>query len=142
MKNLIENIKIYRIEESDRYIAISRKDGAILNINYMQGCHEDELKYFKDNYLKEDKELTKYCLNKIDYTEAKTEIEAIDNLIWEYAKLEQIKCDTIEKIQEQINEIVQENCKSGDITPKQTIELETLTEKLSETVTQIVIQNL
>ncbi len=142
MKNLIENIKIYRIEESDRYIAISRKDGAILNINYMQGCHEDELKCFKENYLKQDKELTKYCLNKLDYTEAKTEIEAIDNLIWEYVKLEQIKCDTIEKIQEQINEIVQENCKSGDITPQQTIELETLTEKLSETVTQIVIQNL
>ncbi len=88
---VIENIKIYRVEESDRYIAVSRKLGAIININYMQGCHEEELKYFKNNYLKDDKELTKFCLTRLDYTKAETEIEAIDDLIWLYIKREEIQ---------------------------------------------------
>ena len=145
MKNLtietIENIQIYRVESSDRYISISRKKGSIININYMQGCHKEELKPFKENHLKDDKKLTEFCLNRINHN-AKCEVEEIDRLIWESATLEQLKFDTIEKIQEQINEIIQENCKSGDITPQQTIEMEKLTDNLSKVVTEVVMQNI
>lgn len=137
----IENIEIYRVESSDRYISVTRKRGNIVNINYMQGCHEEELQLFKDNYLANDKELTDFILPKINWNR-QCEIEEIDRLIWKKIQLEQLKLDTIEKIQSQINEIIQDNCKSGDITPQQTIEMEKLTDDLSELVTEVVMQNI
>ena len=99
----IENIEIYRVKSSDRYISVTRKRGNIVNINYMQGCHEEELQLFKDNYLANDKELTDFILPKINWNR---------------------------------------QCKSGDITPQQTIEMEKLTDNLSELVTEVVMQNI
>ena len=55
---------------------------------------------------------------------------------------EQIKLNTIESIQLQIDEVIMANCLSGDITPLQTINLEDLTEKLASLITDIVLQNL
>ena len=54
---------------------------------------------------------------------------------------DQLQCNIIEKIQLQIDEIVQQNCLSGDITPSQTILLEEYTEKLAVIVAQVVRQN-
>lgn len=54
---------------------------------------------------------------------------------------DQLQCNIIEKIQLQINEIVQQNCLSGDITPFQTTQLEEYTEKLAVVIAQVVRQN-
>ena len=137
----IESIEIYRVESSDRYISVTKKRGNIVNINYMQGCYDDELQSFKNKYLTENKELTDFILPKMNWNR-QCEIEEIDRLIWEKIQLEQLKLDTIEKIQSQINEIIQDNCKSGDITPPQTIYMEKLTDDLSELVTEVVMQNI
>jgi len=68
--------------------------------------------------------------------------KTIKAMINKETKLEQLKLDTIEGIQFQINETIQEHCISGDITPGQTVQLEKLTENLSELVMEIVIQNI
>jgi hypothetical protein len=94
----IENIEIYRIESSDRYISVTRKmNNDIININYMQGCHDDELKCFKDKYLTEDKELTDFILPKMNWN-TPCEIEEIDRLIWKKIEIEEIKRDASEKL--------------------------------------------
>ena len=93
----IENIEIYRVESSDRYISVTRKEGDITNINYMQGCHDDELQSFKDNYLTEDKELTDFILPKMNWN-TPCEIEEIDRLIWKKLTEEQIKQEADEKL--------------------------------------------
>lgn len=49
--------------------------------------------------------------------------------------------DIHEKIEQQISEIVQNNCKSGDVSPSQTLQLEQLTNKLADLIAQIVVQN-
>lgn len=56
--------------------------------------------------------------------------------------IEQIKLNLIEAIQLQIDEVVQANCLSGDITPNQLVNLESLTEQLATLVTEVVLQNL
>ena len=93
----IENIEIYRVESSDRYISVTKKEGDITNINYMQGCHDDELQSFKDNYLTEDKELTDFILPRMNWN-TQCEIEEIDRLIWKNIEIEEIKRDASEKL--------------------------------------------
>lgn len=93
----IENIEIHRVESSDRYISVTRKEGDITNINYMQGCHDDELQSFKDNYLTEDKELTEFILAKMNWN-TPCEIEEIDRLIWRKYEEDEIKREASEKL--------------------------------------------
>ena len=135
----MENIQIYKVESSDRYISISRINGAIRNINYMQGCSDEELKYFKEKYLTDDKELTDFCLKRINHTN--TDIEAIDKLIWDYASKEQIKTETKDRIQLQIVEIIKENCNSEDTTPIQLTDLDNSIKNISEIIAEIITEN-
>jgi hypothetical protein len=93
----IENIEIHKVESSDRYISVTRKEGDITNINYMQGCHDDELQSFKDNYLTEDKELTEFILAKMNWN-TPCEIEEIDRLIWSKWTEDEIKREASEKL--------------------------------------------
>lgn len=93
----IENIEIYRVESSDRYISVTRKIGDITNINYMQGCSEEELQCFKDNYLVDDKKLTDFILPKMNWN-TQCEIEEIDRLIWMNIGIEQSKQEASEKL--------------------------------------------
>jgi hypothetical protein len=92
----IENIEIYRVESSDRYISVTKKEGDITNINYAQGCHDDELQSFKDNFLTEDKELTDFILAKMNWN-TQCEIEEIDRLIWRKFTEDEIKREASEK---------------------------------------------
>jgi hypothetical protein len=105
----------------------------------MQGCSDEELKYFKEKYLTDDKELTDFCLKRINHTN--TDIEAIDKLIWVYASKEQIKTETKDRIQLQIVEIIKENCNSEDTTPIQLTDLDNSIKNISEIIAEIITEN-
>ena len=126
---------IHHFDASDRLIIITYEGSEIIGINYTQGSEiEAELPI--------DQLLTTYVLKRLNYDVVRYEqLEQIDRLIWDYAEREQLSCDINEQIEQSINEIVQENCKSGDISPSQSIKLEEYTNKLAEIVAEIVVKN-
>jgi len=55
--------------------------------------------------------------------------------------MEAIKIEITERIQLQIDEIIQENCKSGDTTPRQIIDLDNSIKNISEIIAEIIAEN-
>ena len=126
---------IHHFDASDRLIIITYEGSEIIGINYTQGSEiEAELPI--------DQLLTTYVLKRLNYDVVRYEqLEQIDKLVWNYVEREQLSCNINEEIEQQISEIVQENCKSGDISPSQSIKLEEYTNKLAEIVAEIVVKN-
>lgn len=119
------------IKESDRMIQITRNDiGEIMGVNYFQG---NEI----PSQLPIDQELTDF----INYIWKGGSVEVVDQLIWMYFKKQNLTCEIKEKIERQISEIIQENCKSGDVSLSQTLKLEEYTNKLADLVAEIVVNN-
>ena len=132
----METIKtINYVQESDRTIIITKEGSEIVGINYTQGSEIEA-------NLPIDQLLTTYVLKRLNYDVVRYEqLEQIDKLVWNYVEREQLSCNINEEIEQQISEIVQENCKSGDISPSQSIKLEEYTNKLAEIVAEIVVKN-
>ena len=127
----METIKtINYVQESDRTIIITKEDNVIVGINYVQGSEIDVNRPI-------DQPLTDYVLDKIECES----IEQIDHFIWQYVNKEQFFCGAMHRIEQSINEMIQDNCESGDISPSQSIKLEEYTNKLAEIVAEIVVKN-
>ena len=84
MPQVIETTKIYEIEESDRLISVTKNENEIININFSQGLELEEL---RDYINKQNKELTQFVLARLDYAYADSQIEAIDDILWEYIEI-------------------------------------------------------
>jgi len=123
------------VKESDRMIIITKEDwGEIIGINYFQGTEINT-----DAPI--DHPLTDYVLKRLNESRNTERLEQIDYFIWQYVNKEQFFCNINEQIEQQISEIVQDHCESGDISPSQSIKLEEYTNKLAEIVAEIVVQN-
>jgi len=126
---------IHHFEASDRLILITYEGTEIVGINYTQGSEIE-------TNLPIDQLLTTYVLKRLNYDTTRSEqLEQIDQLIWQYVEREHLLCEINNKLEQQISEIVQENCESGDVSPYEADKLEEYINKLSELVEQIVINN-
>ena len=126
---------IHHFEASDRLTIITYEGSEIIGINYIQGSQID-------SDLPIDQLLTAYVLKRLDHNLIRYEqLEQIDKLIWNYAEREVLINESTYRINQTIDEMVQENADSGNVSPSQSIELDQLTNKLSELVAEIVVQN-
>lgn len=68
-------------EENDRYIYLTKTNGVIDGINYMQG---DDYDHFRMYYLKSDRQLTDFFNAVSPYISGIDEIDRVNRAIWAY----------------------------------------------------------
>ena len=90
--------EIIFVQDSDRHIAIWRKDGEVTGINYCQGDIVEDL---QTHHNKPDVELTAFFLTVVDLIRFKTDniYEQIDHAIWLHWGFQTNK-DVVEDLQD------------------------------------------
>jgi hypothetical protein len=110
-----KNHIIAQVERSDRNIYITVEDDALVSVNYSQGLGELD----PDFLYCHNQPLTKYVLNHLESLEQEMyspelffpspywdeQVDAIDDAIWRFIQDEQLKTETILKIESVKSEI-------------------------------------
>lgn len=47
---IVESREIIRCKGYDRYLVVYRQNNEVVGLNYMQGCDEEDLPFFLENY--------------------------------------------------------------------------------------------
>lgn len=75
-------------EQNDRYIYLTKTNGVIDGINYMQG---DDYDFFRMYFLKVDKRLTDFFTAVSPLIKTHCEIDQVNQAIWAYAEYENLR---------------------------------------------------
>ncbi len=79
---IVESSEIIRCKSHDRYIYVVRKDNEVVGLNFMQGCDESDLEFFKANYCKVDEDLTNFYNAIKFYLNGESEVERFNQAMW------------------------------------------------------------
>jgi hypothetical protein len=76
-----ESRELIRSEDNDRFIYLTKTNGEIDGINFMQG---DDYDQFRMYYLKKDQRLTDFFIAVFPYLRGHCEIDRVNQAIWAY----------------------------------------------------------
>jgi hypothetical protein len=80
MKNtIIKSKELHWCQDQDRHILVTKEDGFIVGLNYMQGDDSSDL---EEPCLEIDEDLTRFFLILEPYLNGRTDIEKINQAIW------------------------------------------------------------
>lgn len=89
MSNTIkESRELIWSEGSDRYIYLTKTNGVIDGINFMQG---DDYDHFRMYYLKSDQHLTDFFIAVSPYLGEHCEIDRVNQAIWAYVEYQNLR---------------------------------------------------
>jgi hypothetical protein len=89
MKNtIIKSKELHWCNDQDRHILVTKEDGFIVGLNYMQGEDRGDL---EEPTLEIDEDLTKFFQILEPYLNGETEIEKINQAIWAHLDYQDIQ---------------------------------------------------
>jgi hypothetical protein len=89
MKNtIIKSKELHWCQDQDRHILVTKKDGLIIGLNYMQGDDSSDL---EEPSLEIDEDLTRFFHILEPYLNGRKEIEKINQAIWAHLDYQDIQ---------------------------------------------------
>jgi len=79
---IVESREIYQCDGDDRYVLVIKKENRVIGLNFMQGCSDKELEFFKRDFNYPDYQITRYYNAISEHLSGKSEIDRINQAIW------------------------------------------------------------